>query len=101
MNFSADLASKVESDKLEKDDIYHVTKLIYDNELHWKSDEILNAWSKTRSKKNEKCSRESRESGNSFLKNGDWSKALVFYNQAVVLAEMDSQRSVSLPSSSI
>ena len=89
------MASKVQTDNLTKDEIFQVTKLIYDNNLHWKSEEVLSAWSKTRSKKNEKSSIELREKGNSLLKIGNWNKALLFYNEAVVLAETDSKRNVS------
>ena len=89
------MASKVQTDNLTKDEIFQVTKLIYDNNLNWKSEEVLSAWSKTRSKKNEKFSIELREKGNSLLKIGNWNKALLFYNEAVVLAETDSKRNVS------
>ena len=89
------MASKVQTDNLTKDEIFQVTKLIYDNNLNWKSEEVLSAWSKTRSKKNEKSSIELREKGNSLLKIGNWNKALLFYNEAVVLAETDSKRNVS------
>ena len=86
---------KIQSDNLTRNEIFEITKLIYDNKLHWNSDEVLGAWCKSRSKKNEKCSTERREKGNSLLKVGSWDKALLFYNEAVVLAETDSKRNES------
>ena len=90
---------KIETDNLIRDDIFQLMKVIYDNNLGWKSEEVLGAWSKTRSMKNEKNSIEFREKGNHLLKTGNWKKALMLYNQAVVLAENNSQRNfISYPS---
>ena len=64
---------------------------IFEQRLCWSSDECLEAWSKSRSIKNDKCSLSAREEGNALMKVGQWSKALTMYNEAVICASPRSQ----------
>ena len=60
--YSSDLASRTDSDSnISRDEVFQIIKHIYDLDLQWKGEEVLGAWTKTRSAKNDKCSVQSRE----------------------------------------
>ena len=71
--------------------IFSVLKTIFDLHLVWPNEEVFKAWSKGRSVKNDKLSSKAREQGNARMKAGQWSKALAVYNEAVILANPESQ----------
>ena len=85
------MASKLETDTLTRNDVFIVLKTIFGLKIHWSKDEVLKAWNKSRSIKNDEFSTKAREKGNASMKIGQWSKALTMYNEAVVLATPESQ----------
>ena len=85
------MATKLEQDNLDWPDIFALVSHIFDLDLSWNQHEVESAWPKSRSGKSEKLSGNLRESGNGYMKQGQWSKALALYNQAVIWAEDQSQ----------
>ena len=61
-DFSSDLAGRIDSDSLiSRADVFKIIKEIHDLNLKWTEEEILGAWTKSRSAKSDKCSLQSRE----------------------------------------
>ena len=90
-NLNKDIANRLVTDSLMKDDVYIILKTIFDLNIVWSRDEVLKAWDKSRSVKNDEFSSKAREEGNAKMKVGQWSKALTMYNEAVILANPESQ----------
>ena len=61
-DFSSDLAGRLDSDgQISRADVFKIIKEIHNLNLKWTEEEILGAWTKSRSAKSDKCSLQSRE----------------------------------------
>ena len=79
-NLSPELNEKIWSDKLTKQDCIKVIGTLFENlENLWSSEDILQAWEKSRSTKNNKCSDSNRTEGNQNVKSEKWTKGLIRY----------------------
>ena len=89
----SELKEKLWSDQLIKKDVLMVIQSLFENSQNlWSSEEIYQAWGKSRSMKNNKLSDSNRTKGNEKVKSGQFSVALTYYNEAVVWAENESQQ---------
>jgi len=82
---NSDLYNRLLSDKLSREDVFAILEHLVDNSnLLWTSDDINNAWTKTRNKKNNEFSDLNRSKGNELIKAGKFTQAMCFYNEAVI-----------------
>ena len=89
----SELKEKLWSDQLIKKDVLMIIQALFENSQNlWSSEEIFQAWGKSRSMKNNKHSDSNRTKGNEKVKSGQFSVALTYYNEAVVWAENESQQ---------
>ena len=70
-----------------REQVFQIIKAIYELNLNWTQNEVLGAWEKPRKNKQDQLSVKARELGNAAMKNGQWTRALMLYNEAVILAE--------------
>ena len=70
-SLNSDLYRRLLSDRLSRKDVFLVLENLFDNSnLLWTSDDVSNAWTKTRNKKNNEFSDLNRNKGNEFIKAG-------------------------------
>lgn len=84
------MAQKIEEgNKFDKREVLQVIEAIFKHcqDQLWTSEDIENAWQKSRAKKNDRASEKAREQGNVWLQKGQLNKALNFYNEAVLFAQ--------------
>ena len=72
---NSDLYNRLLSDKLSREDVFAILDHLFDNSnLLWTSDDINNAWTKTRNKKNNEFSDLNRNKGNEMIKAGKFTQ---------------------------
>ena len=75
---NSDLYNRLLSDKLTREDVFAVLEHLFDNSnLLWSSDDIDNAWAKTRNRKNNEFSDLNRNKGNEMIKAGKFTQGSV------------------------
>ena len=75
---NSDLYNRLLSDKLSREDVFVILDHLFDNSnLLWTSDDINNAWTKTRNKKNNEFSDLNRNKGNELIKAGKFTQGSI------------------------